>query len=280
MSDRPGPIGIFDSGYGGLTVFKEIKALLPEYDYLYLGDNARTPYGTRSLEIVHRYTLECVDYLFDQGCRLIILACNTASAMALRTIQQRDLDHRPATDRVLGILRPTTEIIGSLTRSGHIGLFATEGTVNAGSYVIEAAKFAPEVTVHQQACPLWVPLVENDEIGSIAADELVKKYTNALIEKAPEMDAVLLACTHYPLLIDTIRKHLPERIEIVSQGELTAQSLKDYLQRHSALEALCSKSSRTVYQTTGDAEKFDVQATRFFGETVQSTEIDIAANRG
>lgn len=270
MEQTSGPIGVFDSGYGGLSVFRELVKELPEYDYIYLGDNARVPYGIRSFETVYQYTLECVNHLFDMGCSLVILACNTASAKALRNIQQKDLPQLPELRRVLGVIRPTTEIIGELSRSGHVGVFATQGTVNSLSYVMEATKFFPQVKVYQEACPMWVPLVENNEHKSVGADFFVQKHIGQLLQQSPEIDTIILACTHYPLLMDKIREFLPEHIQLVSQGEIVARSLADYLQRHPEIEQLCSKGGRKRYFTTESATDFNQKAEIFLGKAVES----------
>ena len=264
------PIGVFDSGYGGLTVLKEIVKDLPQYDYIYLGDNARTPYGTRSFETVYEYTLECVRHLFEMGCRLVVLACNTASAKALRTIQQHDLPGIDASRRVLGVIRPTTEIIGKISRTGNVGILGTKGTVTSGSYPIEIEKFFPELKVYQQACPLWVPLVENNEYEGDGADYFIKKDIAELLKQSPAIDTILLACTHYPLLINKIRQFTPPGITILSQGEIVAASLKDYLERHPEIEAVCSKNGKRIFYTTDSTEDFDQHASVFFGEQVES----------
>ena len=264
------PIGVFDSGYGGLTVLKEIVRALPQYDYIYLGDNARTPYGTRSFETVYEYTLECVRHLFEMGCRLVILACNTASAKALRTIQQNDLPGMEAGRRVLGVIRPTTEIIGSISRTGHVGILGTKGTVTSCSYPIEIEKFFPELQVYQQPCPLWVPLVENNEYEGGGADYFIKKDIGELLAQSTQIDTILLACTHYPLLINKIRQFVPAGITILSQGEIVAESLKDYLARHPEMEAMCSKNGKRIFYTTDSTEDFDQHASVFFGAAVES----------
>lgn len=274
MPETPGPIGVFDSGYGGLTVFKDIETKLPQYDYLYLGDNARAPYGPRSFETIYHYTLECVQHLFDMGCRLVVLACNTASAKALRTIQQNDLPRLKTLHRVLGVIRPTTEIIGHYTKTGHVGIFATKGTVVSGSYVIEIHKFFPEIKVYQQACPLWVPLIENNEHESPGADYFIKKYIDLLLAQSPDIDTIVLACTHYSLMIHKIRQYLPAHVQLVSQGEIVAESLADYLHRHPEIEALCSKNSHTTYYTTESTEDFDEKAGIFLGKSVKSKHIN------
>lgn len=244
---KPAPIGIFDSGYGGLTVFGEIRNLLPQYDYIYLGDNARAPYGPRDFDTIYHYTLECVQHLFDMGCQLVILACNTASAKALRSIQQQDLPNIDPNRRVLGVIRPTTEIIGNFSKSGQIGILATAGTVSSQSYVLEIEKFFPELTVFQQACPMWVPLVENNEHQNDGADYFVEKYLNQLLSMSGEIDAIVLGCTHYPLLINKINNFLPNGIRVISQGEIVAKSLQDYLMRHPEIEQVCSKRADSVF---------------------------------
>jgi glutamate racemase len=264
------PIGVFDSGYGGLTVLKEIIKKLPAYDYIYLGDNARTPYGNRSFDTVYRYTLECVKWFFSQGCHLVILACNTASAKALRTIQQNDLPKIDKDKRVLGVIRPTAEIIGSLSESKHIGILGTTGTVNSNSYVLEIGKFYPSLKVYQQACPMWVPLVENNEYDNHGTDFFVKKYIQQLLEQDALIDTILLACTHYPLLLDKIEEYSPADMKILTQGEIVARSLKDYLARHPEMEEKCSKTGSRQFFTTDSTEDFDNQASRFFGEPVHA----------
>ena len=269
------PIGIFDSGYGGLTVLKEIKALLPEYDFIYLGDNARTPYGTRSFQTVYEYTLQCVKWLFGQGCPLIILACNTASAKALRTIQQNDLPKLDDSKRVLGVIRPTAEIIGNYSSTKEIGILGTKGTVQSESYLIETEKFFPEVKVFQHACPMWVPLVENNEYDSEGADYFIKKDIDLLLGKSADIDTILLACTHYPLLTNKIQKYLPRKIKIISQGSIVAKSLEEYLQRHPDIDNKCSKNSNMQFFTTDSPVDFDKHSEIFFGEKVHSTQINL-----
>lgn len=269
------PIGVFDSGYGGLTVLKEIVAQLPQYDYLYLGDNARAPYGTRSFETVYHYTLQCVEWFFKQGCPLVILACNTASAKALRTIQQNDLPKLDGDKRVLGVIRPTTEIIGNFTKTNEIGILGTNGTVESNSYPIEIKKFYPNLKVFQQACPVWVPLVENNEYNAAGADYFVKKDIDQLLEQSAAIDTILLACTHYPLLIDKIKQFVPKQMTIVSQGEIVAKSLKDYLNRHPLLEEKCSKGGKLSFYTTDATEDFDDHATTFFGKPLKSSHLEL-----
>jgi len=269
------PIGVFDSGYGGLTVLKEITAKLPQYDYIYLGDNARSPYGTRSFETVYEYTLECVKWFFDQGCSLVILACNTASAKALRSIQQNDLASIDASKRVLGVIRPTTEIIGKLTKTGNVGILATKGTVISKSYPIEIKKFYPELNVFQEACPMWVPLVENNEYNSPGADYFIEKNISNLLEQSPDIDTILLACTHYPLLIEKIKKAVPENVTVLSQGEIVANSLADYLTKHPEMEEKCSKNGQISFFTTDSAEDFDNHAAIFYGKSVESKHLSL-----
>jgi glutamate racemase len=269
------PIGVFDSGYGGLTVLKSLTQHLPEYDFLYLGDNARAPYGTRSFETVYEYTLECVKYLFSEGCELIILACNTASAKALRSIQQLDLPTLAPEKRVLGVIRPTTEIIGRFTQSEHIGIFATNGTVSSLSYPVEISKFYPSLQVFQEACPMWVPLIENGENENEGADYFVQKHIRNLLIQSSRIDTLLLGCTHYPLLINKIRQYLPSHIRILSQGEIVAHSLKDYLARHPTMEQKCSKNAKCRFLTTDSTEQFDRQSFAFYGERIKSEKADI-----
>ncbi len=274
MADKK-PIGVFDSGYGGLTVLKEIVGRLPQYDYLYLGDNARAPYGNRSFETVYHYTLQCVNWFFEQGCSLVILACNTASAKALRTIQQRDLPLIAPDKRVLGVIRPTTEIIGKMTETGNVGILATNGTVASNSYPVEIAKFFPEIRVYQEACPMWVPLIENNEQDTHGAEFFIKKNLHNLLEKGPTIDVVLLACTHYPLMKDRIREHLPVPIKLLSQGEIVADSLVSYLERHPEIAERCSTNGQRQFFTTDSTEDFDNHATGFFGEAIQSKHLDL-----
>jgi glutamate racemase len=270
------PIGIFDSGYGGLTVMKEIVKELPQYDYIYLGDNARAPYGTRSFETVHRYTWQCVQWFFEQGCELVILACNTASAKALRSIQQQKLVGPLADKRVLGVIRPTAELIGSMSQNKAVGVMATKGTVDSESYVIEIHKFSPDVKVFQEACPIWVPLVENNETEGAGVDYFVKKNLDHLLEQSPDIDTILLACTHYPLLMNSIRKNLERPATVVSQGGIVAESLKDYLTRHPEMEVRCSKGGTRKFYTTDASEDFNRKAESFFGMAVLAEHIDLA----
>jgi glutamate racemase len=267
-------IGIFDSGLGGLTVMKEIHQRHPEYDYIYLGDNARAPYGPRDFETVYQYTLEAVQWLFKQGCPLVILACNTASAKALRTIQQKDLPGIDSSKRVLGVIRPTTEVIGDYTETKHIGILGTQGTVDSGSYVIEVGKAFPDVHVHQQACPAWVPLVESgDYLDFTVADPIIRECLIKLLDQSDDIDTVLLACTHYPLLYPRIRAMLPPDINVVSQGEIVADSLSGYLQRHPEMETRLSKGASLQFCTTGDPESFRHAAGAFWGEGVEGVEL-------
>lgn len=273
---KANPIGVFDSGYGGLTVLKEIIHQLPRYDYIYLGDNARAPYGNRSFDTVYQYTLQCVKWFFEQGCSLVILACNTASAKALRTIQQNDLPEMAPGKRVLGVIRPTTEIIGTYSETNSIGILATNGTVASNSYPIEIAKFFPGLKVYQEACPMWVPLVENNEYENHGADFFVKKNLKSIFEKGDTIDVLLLACTHYPLLKDKIQEYLPVGVKLVSQGEIVAESLEDYLLRHPEIEGACSKNGTRSFYTTDSTEDFDNHASFFFGELVKSQHIDLS----
>ncbi|MFY8021747.1 MAG: glutamate racemase [Bacteroidia bacterium] len=264
------PIGVFDSGYGGLSILKELVKELPEYDYLYLGDNARAPYGTRSFDTVYHYTLECVQHLFNEGCELVILACNTASAKALRTIQQKDLPKIAPNKRVLGVIRPTTEMVGKLSTTKTVGILGTSGTVQSESYVVEIHKFFPDINVVQEACPMWVPLVENNEHKGDGADYFIKKHLDQILKKGPETDTLVLGCTHYPLLLDKIKKYLPPHIKVLAQGEIIAHSLKDYLQRHPEIESKCGKSGKLRFLTTDDNLIFDKMASIFFEREIVS----------
>ena len=275
LTQTPGAIGIFDSGYGGLTILEKIRTELPEYDYIYLGDNARTPYGTRSFDVVYKYTLECVSRLFDMGCHLVILACNTASAKALRSIQQRDLPLLDPNRRVLGVIRPTVEAVGKLTETGHIGLLATSGTVQSNSYPLEIQKLYNDIVVASEACPMWVPLIENDEHNSEGADYFVKKNLQHLLTTDPQIDTIMLGCTHYPLLLDKIKKHIPKTITVVSQGEIVAKSLADYLQRHTEMATRCTKNASCRYLTTESVDKFSSSASIFLRENIEAEHIDI-----
>ena len=272
---KAGPIGVFDSGYGGLTVLKEIIHKLPQYDYLYLGDNARAPYGNRSFETVYHYTLQCVQWFFSQGCSLVILACNTASAKALRTIQQNDLPSIAPDKRVLGVIRPTTEIIGNFSETGNVGILATNGTVASQSYPVEISKFFPRLKVYQEACPMWVPLVENNEFEGHGADFFVKKHIHNIFAKGRLIDVLLLACTHYPLLKKKIGEYVPVGVKLISQGEIVASSLAEYLQRHPEMAERCSKNRQRSFFTTDSTEDFDSHATTFFGEPVTSVHVDL-----
>lgn len=274
------PIGIFDSGYGGLTVLKEIVKELPGYDYLYMGDNARAPYGTRSFDTVYEYTLECVQWFFAQGCELVVLACNTASAKALRTIQQKDLPLTGPHKRVLGVIRPTTEIIGQYSKTGQVGVLGTTGTVQSNSYPIEIAKFFPKIQVYQEACPMWVPLVENNEYDKPGADYYIKQHLNHILSAHPGIDTLLLACTHYPLFLQKIRQFVPGKITIVSQGEIVAKSLAAYLQKHREMADTCSKNGQINFFTTDSPIDFDNHAAVFFGSPVASKHLDLGGKKG
>ena len=270
-----GPIGVFDSGYGGLTVLKSLTAALPDYDFIYLGDNARAPYGTRSFETVYEYTRQCVEWFFKQGCPLVILACNTASAKALRTIQQNYLPSFYPDRRVLGVIRPTTEVIGNFSASGNVGILATAGTVQSCSYPVEISKFFPETKVFQQACPMWVPLIENNEIDNAGSDYFVKACINELLAQNQAIDVVLLGCTHYPLLEQSIKKYLPEKIRVVSQGDIVASSLKDYLARHPEMGIRLAKNSVRHFYTTDSSVDFDRHAALFYGNPVVSEKVTL-----
>jgi glutamate racemase len=273
---QPAPIGIFDSGYGGLTILKEFIKVLPENDFIYLGDNARTPYGTRSFESIYNYTLECVRYLFDQGCTLVILACNTASARALRTIQQKDLPLMNGKRRVLGIIRPSAEVIGKFTQSRKVGVLGTRGTVKSGSYIIEIKKLYPDIEVFQEACPMWVPLVENKEYDNEGAAYFVQKNLENLFKQNAQIDTILLGCTHYPLLIQTIQKHLPSHVKVISQGPIVAESLVDYLNRHPEIAGQCSKNGRVEFFTTDSTHLFDENGSLFFGKPLTSKFVSLS----
>jgi len=267
------PIGVFDSGYGGLTVLKSIVQQMPAYDFIYLGDNARAPYGNRSFDTVYQYTREAVQWFFSRGCPLVILACNTSSAKALRTIQQQDLKESGTPNRVLGVIRPTTEIAGELTRTGHVGILATAGTVASGSYELEIHKFFPGVSVFQQACPLWVPLIENNEHEKEGADYFIKAYRDALLSRSPEIDTIILACTHYPLLMNKLKKFFPEHIKLVAQGDIVAGSLVRYLQKHPEIDGRCSKSGTVAFYTTDDPADFDRHAAYFYKPGIKSERV-------
>jgi glutamate racemase len=270
------PIGIFDSGIGGLTVFKSIAAALPDYDYIYLGDNSRAPYGNRSFNTIHQYTWECVQWLFAQGCPLIVLACNTASAKALRTIQQKDMQALDPAKRVLGVIRPTAEVVGNYSKTGEIGVLGTNGTVQSGSYLLEIEKFFPNLKVYQQACPLWVPLIESGEYEKPGADYFVKEYLDGIMAQSANIDTLLLACTHYPLIQDKIKEYLPENVQVVAQGDIVASSLVDYLQRHPQMEAKLSKGQTKLFYTTDDTIEFDHHASRFFSAPVTSSHVSVS----
>ncbi|WPV00311.1 glutamate racemase [Mucilaginibacter sp. cycad4] len=271
MSNQP--IGIFDSGFGGLTVFRSIIEQLPAYDYIYMGDNARAPYGNRSFSTIHQYTWECVQWMFDQGCPLVILACNTASAKALRTIQQQDLKQiEDPLKRVLGVIRPTAEVIGDYTKTKEIGVLGTKGTVQSGSYLLEINNFFPDIKVYQQACPLWVPLIENGEYDKPGADFFVQLYLDQIMAQSPNIDTILLACTHYPIIQEKIKAHLPKGVNVVGQGDIVAQSLVKYLNRHPEIEQKISRNGENkFYTTTDDTADFDHHASLFFSAPVKST---------
>ena len=275
LSQAPGPIGVCDSGYGGLTILSKIREALPQYDYIYLGDNARAPYGTRSFEIVYEFTLQAVNKLFEMGCHLVILACNTASAKALRTIQMNDLPDIDPQRRVLGVIRPTVECIGDMTHNRHVGVFATAGTIKSESYPLEIHKLFPDIHVSGEACPMWVSLVENNEANDPGADYFIKKYTNILLEKDPLIDAIILGCTHYPLLLPKIRQFVPSNIKVVSQGEYVAASLKDYLYRHPEMAVKCTEGGECTFYTTEAEEKFTESASTFLNERISVKRITL-----
>ena len=275
FSHSPGPIGIFDSGYGGLTILHGIRQRLPEYDYMYLGDNARAPYGSRSFEVVYQFTRQAVLKLFDMGCQLVILGCNTASAKALRSIQQRDLPEWDPDRRVLGIIRPTAEGIGDLTTSRHVGLLATRGTILSGSYELEIAKLFPDIRLSGVGCPLWASIVEAGEADSPGADYFVKKRIDMLLRKDPDIDAIILGCTHYPLLMNSIVTHVPPGVRIIPQGEYVANSLRSYLDRHKSLESMLTRGGGCQYLTTESEEKFSETARIFLHEQVNVKHVDL-----
>ena len=275
LPSQPGPIGVFDSGYGGLTILSKFKEILPHNDFIYLGDNARTPYGTRSFEIVYEFTLQAVTRLFELGCHLVILACNTASAKALRSIQINNLPQIDPDRRVLGVIRPTVECIDSITQSKHVGILATSGTIKSESYIMEVHKLFPEIKVTGQACPMWVPLVEYNEAQAPGADYFVKKYIDELLAKDNQIDTIILGCTHYPLLLPKIKQYVPEGIHIVSQGELVAKSLQDYLKRHPEIDTRCTRGGTCTYFTTEAEEKFADSASTFLNESIQVSHLDL-----
>lgn len=268
IPNLPGPIGVFDSGFGGLTILDGIRSLMPQYDYIYLGDNARTPYGTRSFDVVYEFTLQAVKKLFSFGCPLVILGCNTASAKALRSIQQEYLVHHAPDRRVLGVIRPTAEIVGELTKTKHIGVLATEGTIRSESYKIEIEKLYPGSVIIGQACPMWVPLVENNEFDKPGADYFVKDSIDKLMQQDPLIDTIILGCTHYPLLMEKINKYCPENVKIVPQGHYIAKSLQDYLIRHPEMSARLTQNGTCQYFTTESRTKFRECASLFLKEEV------------
>ena len=265
---QPGPIGVFDSGYGGLTILSKIREALPEYDYIYLGDNARTPYGTRSFEIVYEFTLQAVNKLFEMGCHLVILACNTASAKALRTIQMNDLPNIDPDRRVLGVIRPTAECIGSMTQTRHVGILATAGTIKSESYPLEVHKLFEDIKVSGEACPMWVPLVDNNEANSEGADFFIRKYIDNLLAKDRQIDTLVLGCTHYPILLPKIQKFIPQGVKVVAQGEYVATSLKDYLHRHPEMDMKCTREGKCRFYTTEAEDKFIESASMFLNENI------------
>ena len=275
LPSNPGPIGIFDSGYGGLTILHGLRQLLPQYDYMYLGDNARAPYGSRSFEVVYKFTRQAVLKLFSMGCHLVILGCNTASAKALRSIQQRDIPELDPTRRVLGIIRPTAEVIGNITKSNHVGLLATEGTIKSQSYDLEIAKLWPDIKVSGVACPLWAAIVEANEADSPGADYFVKKRIEQLMRKDADIDTIILGCTHYPLLMNSIVKNLPDGVRDVPQGMYVAESLKNYLKRHQDVDKMITQGGTCQYLTTESEEKFKESAQIFLHEKVEVKHVDL-----
>ncbi|QIU94112.1 glutamate racemase [Bacteroides faecium] len=275
LSNIPGPIGVFDSGYGGLTILDKIREALPEYDYIYLGDNARAPYGTRSFEVVYEFTRQAVNKLFDMGCHLVILACNTASAKALRSIQMNDLPQIDPARRVLGVIRPTVECIGDISKNQHIGVLATAGTIKSESYPLEIHKLFPDIQVSGVACPMWVSLVENNESQNDGADYFIRKYIDQLLSKDPQIDTVILGCTHFPLLLPKIRQYIANDISVISQGEYVAESLKDYLRRHPEMDAKCTKNGNCQFYTTEAEEKFSESASTFLNQQISVKHITL-----
>ena len=275
LSNTPGPIGVFDSGYGGLTILDKIREVLPEYDYIYLGDNARAPYGTRSFEVVYEFTRQAVNKLFDMGCHLVILACNTASAKALRSIQMNDLPGIDPARRVLGVIRPTVECVGEISKNQHIGVLATAGTIKSESYPLEIHKLFPEIQVSGTACPMWVSLVENNESQDEGADYFIRKYINQLLSKDPQIDTVILGCIHFPILLPKIRQYIPEHISVIAQGEYVAESLKDYLKRHPEMDAKCTKNGNCQFYTTEAEEKFSESASTFLKQQISVKHITL-----
>jgi glutamate racemase len=275
LSQCPGPIGIFDSGYGGLTIYEKIREVMPGYDFLYLGDNARTPYGSRSFEVVYRFTLQAVEKLFNEGCHLVILACNTASAKALRTIQQNDLASIDPHRRVLGVIRPTVELVDSISKSKHVAVVGTSGTISSQSYTLEIEKMFPHIVVTGEACPMWVPLVENNEFNGPGADYFIQKHLDSLLTKDPQIDTLILGCTHYPLLIDKIKQFLPQGITVFAQGEYVASGLKDYLLRHPEMDAKLTKNGTSRFLTTESAAKFAEAASIFLNQSIDVEQVAI-----
>ena len=275
LSHTPGPIGVFDSGYGGLTILDKIREVLPEYDYIYLGDNARAPYGTRSFEVVYEFTRQAVNKLFDMGCHLVILACNTASAKALSSIQMNDLPQIDPARRVLGVIRPTVECVGEISKNQHIGVLATAGTIKSESYPLEIHKLFPEIQVSGTACPMWVSLVENNESQDEGADYFIRKYIDQLLSKDPQIDTVILGCTHFPILLPKIRQYIPDHISVIAQGEYVAESLKDYLKRHPEMDAKCTKNGNCQFYTTEAEEKFSESASTFLKQQISVKHITL-----
>jgi glutamate racemase len=270
-----GPIGVFDSGYGGLTVLKEIREKLPEYDFLYLGDNARAPYGSRSFDVIYQYTWQAVQALFDRDCSLVILACNTASAKALRSIQRIKLPDLHPDKRVLGVIRPSAEELDKHTKSKHVGVLGTDGTIRSNSYQIELANFAPDLVVNQHSCPMWVPLIENNQFDTPGGVYFIQSDLVALMEKDPKIDTILLACTHYPILQEQLQRLLPTHIEVLSQGKIVAESLADYLLRHPEMDEMCLKNGSVRYLTTESAKDFSEKASLLMNDQIEAEHLTL-----
>ena len=273
---KKAPIGVFDSGYGGLTVLSELRKAMPDNDFIYLGDNARAPYGTRSFDVVYEYTFQAVKTLFDQGCYLVILACNTASAKALRTIQINDLQKIDSNKRVLGVIRPCAEMIDQFSKTKHIGVLGTNGTVNSESYVLEVKKLHPHIMVTQEACPMWVPLVEDNTFNTPGGAFFIKQNLESILSKDPQIDTLILGCTHYPILMEQIRKYVPGSVNIIAQGKIVADKLVDYLKRHPEMADKCSKNGMTKYYTTESPRSFEEAASLFLDEEIVAEQIVMA----
>ena len=273
---KKAPIGVFDSGYGGLTVLSELRKAMPDNDFIYLGDNARAPYGTRSFDVVYEYTLQAVKTLFDKGCHLVILACNTASAKALRTIQINDLQEINSSKRVLGVIRPCAEMIDDFSTTKHIGVLGTNGTVNSESYILEIKKLHPHIIVTQEACPIWVTLVEDNTFNTPGGELFIEQNLMSILSKDPQIDTLILGCTHYPILMEQIRKYVPGSVNIIAQGKIVADKLVDYLKRHPEMADKCSKNGMTKYYTTESPRSFEEAASLFLDEVIAAEQIVMA----